>query len=138
MVVEENEDSDHASWMYKDLEGAGDGNIFSEVPKKKVDEKIKDVLVEDWWSDDEGDGKDALRSKFVLSDDEDHLDGDGCTEFNEETVMKNIHFEIEMKFTNHAVFRRALIEWSVRGRFDFKYIQNDKKRITAIGEFMHQ
>lgn len=97
VVVEENEESDHASWMYKDLEGAGDGNIFSEVLKKKVDEKIKDVLVEDWWSDDEGDEKDALRSKFVLSDDEDHLDGDGCTEFNEETVMKNIHFEIEMK-----------------------------------------
>lgn len=90
------------------------------------------VFVEDWWSDDDdGKGKDALRRKFVLSDDEDNLEGDGCMEFNEATDMGKIEFEIGMKFANHEIFGQALVEFSVKGGFDIKYIQNDRKRITA-------
>ena len=90
------EEDDHPAWMGEDLEGPGGDDPFYKGPKKKVEEKIKDVLGEEWWFDNDGDEKKTLRTKFANSDDEDDLKGDGCKEFNKEIDMKNPYFEIHM------------------------------------------
>ena len=73
---------------------------------------------EEWWIDDEGDEKQALRTKFTNSDNEDNLDRDRCTEFNEQTDMKDPHFEIDMEFTNYKIFTETIKEFNIKGGYD--------------------
>lgn len=62
--------------MDEDLEEPEDDDPFYEGKSKILSQNMKDVMGEDWWSDDDWDKKQALRTKFANSDDEDNMAGD--------------------------------------------------------------
>ncbi|KAG5564789.1 hypothetical protein RHGRI_000857 [Rhododendron griersonianum] len=151
----ESGDSAHSSdpsWMFEDLEGPDDDDIFanngrsgedlqegqqneetnnegSSKTKDKepmVTEKEVEVADGPWYSDPEDD--EVLGS--VIGSDEDEPVRDKNIEFNE-SMMRKPKLVAGMKFPSAQVFRAYLREYNVRNGYDITYIRNENKRITA-------
>lgn len=52
-------------------------------------------------------------------------------DFNEHTDMDNPQLKVGMMFSTAQVFRRAVVEYNVKGGYEIRYLKNKNARITA-------
>ncbi|KAG8363642.1 hypothetical protein BUALT_Bualt19G0043800 [Buddleja alternifolia] len=131
------------SWMLEDLEGLDDDDIFATRPpnhgkkllkklrdfmkhrkhqmaEQKQQEAVEKIRQEEQWYSDVGE-EDELQS-LVDSDKEDL----GYKEWYEGMDMREFEMSVGMKY------RDKLRDWAVRKGWDFKFIKNERKAVTAI------
>ncbi|KAI8568527.1 hypothetical protein RHMOL_Rhmol02G0207700 [Rhododendron molle] len=127
---DDDDDSYNPSWLYEDLEGPDDDDIFKPRDNGKNKKIVKPTPVElklqDWLSDH---GDDDELHTMKGSDEESNKTND--PEFNEDLDMEKPVITKGMKFSNAIVFRKALREWQVQGGYDLEFVKNESSRVTV-------